>query len=197
MNRPMFLIDISVPRNIDPAVRHIDNAFLFDIDDLKVRVEQNREDRLREAEKAEQMVIEEVGILRQWFQSLEVTPTIVALKNRVDDIKRTELEKALGRLSHLSVQERELVESMASTIVNKLIHSTLVTLKTEANSSEGVAFVEAARRFFKLGESPSSMRNGLSTSSAGESDFVRADDESPVEGLTPPSVLHDPRGGGD
>ena len=197
MNRPMFLIDISVPRNIDPAVRHIDNAFLFDIDDLKVRVEQNREDRLREAEKAEQMVIEEVGILRQWFQSLEVTPTIVALKNRVDDIKRTELEKALGRLSHLSVQERELVESMASTIVNKLIHSTLVTLKTEANSSEGVAFVEAARRFFKLGESPSSMQNGLSTSSASESDFVRADDDSPVEGVTPPSVLHDPRGGGD
>jgi len=197
MNRPMFLIDISVPRNIDPAVRHIDNAFLFDIDDLKVRVEQNREDRLREAEKAEQMVIEEVGILRQWFQSLEVTPTIVALKNRVDDIKRTELEKALGRLSHLSVQERELVEGMASTIVNKLIHSTLVTLKTEANSSEGVAFVEAARRFFKLGESPSSMQNGLSTSSAGESDLVRADEDSPVEGLTPPSVLHDPRGGGD
>ena len=197
MNRPMFLIDISVPRNIDPAVRHIDNAFLFDIDDLKVRVEQNREDRLREAEKAEQMVIEEVGILRQWFQSLEVTPTIVALKNRVDDIKRTELEKALGRLSHLSVQERELVESMASTIVNKLIHSTLVTLKTEANSSEGVAFVEAARRFFKLGESPSSMQNGPPTSSAGESDCVRADDESRVEGLTPPSVLHDPRGGGD
>ncbi len=197
MNRPMFLIDISVPRNIDPAVRHIDNAFLFDIDDLKVRVEQNREDRLREAEKAEQMVIEEVGILRQWFQSLEVTPTIVALKNRVDDIKRTELEKALGRLSHLSVQERELVESMASTIVNKLIHSTLVTLKTEANSSDGVAFVEAARRFFKLGESPSSMQNGLSTSSAGESDFVRADDESPVEGLTPPSVVHNPREAGD
>ena len=197
MNRPMFLIDISVPRNIDPAVRHIDNAFLFDIDDLKVRVEQNREDRLREAEKAEQMVIEEVGILRQWFQSLEVTPTIVALKNRVDDIKRTELEKALGRLSHLSVQERELVEGMASTIVNKLIHSTLVTLKTEANSSEGVAFVEAARRFFKLGESPSSMQNGPPTSSAGESDCVRADEDSPVEGLTPPSVLHDPRGGGD
>src|SRR5215813_1737105 len=197
MNRPMFLIDTSVPRNIDPAVRHVDNAFLFDIDDLKHRVEQNRAERLQEAEKAERMVVDEVGILRQWFQSLEVTPTIVALKNRVDDIKRTELEKALGRLSHLSVQERELVESMASTIVNKLIHSTLVTLKTEANSSEGVAFVEAARRFFKLGESPSSMQNGLSTSSAGESDFVRADDASPVEGLTPPSVVRNPRGAGD
>jgi glutamyl-tRNA reductase len=196
MNRPMFLIDISVPRNIDPAVRHIDNAFLFDIDDLKLRVERNREDRLREAEKAEQMVTEEVGVVRQWFQSLEVTPTIVALRNRVDDIKRVEVEKALGRLSHLSTRERELVESMASTIVNKLIHSTLVTLKTEVNSSEGAAFVEAARRFFNLGESSSSTQNGLSTSSCGESDHGGTDDESRVEGIAPPSAIRNPRQAG-
>jgi glutamyl-tRNA reductase len=196
MNRPMFLIDISVPRNIDPAVRHIDNAFLFDIDDLKLRVERNRDDRLREAEKAEQMVTEEVGVLRQWFQSLEVTPTIVALRNRVDDIKRAEVEKALGRLSHLSVQERELLESMASAIVNKLIHSTLVTLKTEINSSDGAAFVEAARRFFNLGESSSSTQNGLSTSSCGESDHGGTDAESRVEGVTPPSVVRNPRKAG-
>jgi glutamyl-tRNA reductase len=196
MNRPMFLIDISVPRNIDPAVRHIDNAFLFDIDDLKLRVERNREDRLREAEKAEQMVTEEVGVVRQWFQSLEVTPTIVALRNRVDDIKRVEVEKALGRLSHLSTRERELVESMASTLVNKLIHSTLVTLKTEVNSSEGAAFVEAARRFFNLGESSSSTQNGLSTSSCGESDHGGTDDESRVEGIAPPSAIRNPRQAG-
>jgi glutamyl-tRNA reductase len=196
MNRPMFLIDISVPRNIDPAVRHIDNAFLFDIDDLKLRVERNRDDRLREAEKAEQMVTEEVGVLRQWFQSLEVTPTIVALRNRVDDIKRAEVEKVLGRLSHLSVQERELLESMASAIVNKLIHSTLVTLKTEINSSDGAAFVEAARRFFNLGESSSSTQNGLSTSSCGESDHGGTDAESRVEGVTPPTVVRNPRGAG-
>ena len=82
MSRPMFLIDISVPRNIDPAVRPIDDAFLFDIDDLHMRVEQNREDRLREAAKAEQMVVEEVAVLGQWLQSLEVTPTIVALRTR-------------------------------------------------------------------------------------------------------------------
>ena len=82
MSRPMFLIDISVPRNIDPAVRPIDDAFLFDIDDLHLRVEQNREDRLREAAKAEQMVVEEVAVLGQWLQSLEVTPTIVALADR-------------------------------------------------------------------------------------------------------------------
>ena len=152
MNRPMFLIDISVPRNIDPSVRHIDNAFLFDIDDLKFRVEQNRGERLQEAEQAEHMVLEEVGVVRQWLQSLEVTPTIVALKTRVEDIKRTELEKALGRLAHLPPQERALVEAMASSIVNKLIHNTMVTLKSEVTSADGAAFVEAARRFFNLSE---------------------------------------------
>lgn len=152
MNRPIFLIDISVPRNIDPSVRHIDNAFLFDVDDLKFRVEQNRGERLQEAEKAERMVVEEVAIVRQWMQSLEVTPTIVALKNKAEDIKRNELEKAMGRLAHLSPQERALVEGMASSIVNKLIHNTMVTLKTEVTTAEGAAFVEAARRFFNLSE---------------------------------------------
>ncbi len=154
MNRPMFLIDISVPRNIDPAVRHIDNAFLFDIDDLKMRVEQNREERLQEAEKAERMVAEEVVVLRQWLKSLEVTPTIVALRARTEEIKRAELEKTLGRLGHLSTHERELVQNLASAIVNKLIHGTMVTLKAEANSSDGAMFVEAARRFFCLEEAP-------------------------------------------
>jgi glutamyl-tRNA reductase len=152
MNRPMFLIDISVPRNIDPAVRHVDNAFLFDIDDLKHRVEQNRAERVQEAEKAERMVLDEVGMLREWMKSLEVTPTIVALRSRVDEIKRAEVDKAFGRLAHLSPQDRELVEGMASSIVNKLIHSTMVTLKSEVNSASGAAFVEAARRFFNLDE---------------------------------------------
>ncbi|WP_455379263.1 glutamyl-tRNA reductase [Petrachloros mirabilis] len=152
MNRPMFLIDISVPRNIDPAVRHVDNAFLFDIDDLKFRVEKNRGERLQEAEKAERMVAEEVGMVLHWLQSLQVTPTIVALKNRAEDIKRNELEKILGRLAHLPEHERAMVESMASSIVNKLIHNAMVTLKTEVASADGAAFVEAARRFFNLSE---------------------------------------------
>ncbi len=149
-NRPVFLIDISVPRNIDPAVRYVDNAFLFDIDDLKHRVQQNRAERLQEAEKAERMVVEEVVATVEWMKSLEVTPTIVALRSRVDEIKQAEVEKVLGRLAHLSPQDRELVEGLASSIVNKLIHRTMVTLKAEINSSNGPAFVEAARRFFHL-----------------------------------------------
>src|SRR3970040_669045 len=106
MNRPIFLIDISVPRNIDPAVKDIDNAFLFDVDDLEMRVEQNREERQREAVKAERMVDEGVGQILQWLKSLEVTPTIVALRHRAEEIKQAEIEKALARLQNLSAQER-------------------------------------------------------------------------------------------
>ncbi len=160
MNRPMFFIDISVPRNIDPAVRHVDNAFLFDIDDLKQRVEQNRGERLQEAEKAERMVVDEVAIVRQWLQSLEVTPTIVALRAKADEIRRLEVEKALSRLGTLSSQDREMVEGLATAIVNKLIHNTMVTLKSEVASAEGAAFVEAARRFFNLSEAGPGLVNG-------------------------------------
>jgi glutamyl-tRNA reductase len=191
MNRPMFLIDISVPRNIDPAVRHVDNAFLFDIDDLKTRVERNRGERLNEAEKAEKMVVDEVGTVRQWLQSLEVTPTIVALRARIDEIKRAELDKTLGRLSNLSETDRALVEAMASSIANKLIHNTMVTLKAEVNSSEGTAFVEAARRFFSLGDPAISNVNGGETSAsetchAPPADHPGVEEVSPSRGVKTP-----------
>jgi glutamyl-tRNA reductase len=178
-----------VPRNIDPAVRHVDNAFLFDIDDLNQRVEQNRAERLQEAEKAEHMVLEEVGVLRDWMKSLQVTPTITALRNRVDEIKQSEVEKTLGRLAHLSPGDRELVEGMASSIVNKLIHSTMVTLKSEVNSSSGAAFVEAARRFFNLEEpSGESRRVGHLTGHA-ESPEPRPEDATQEEAPPPPVRL--------
>ncbi len=181
MNRPMFLIDISVPRNIDPAVRHVDNAFLFDIDDLKHRVEQNRAERLLEAEKAERMVVEEVEILREWMKSLEVTPTIVALRSRVEEIRRMELEKVFGRLAHLSPQDREAVEGMASAIVNKLIHSTMVTLKSEISSASGAAYVEAARRFFNLDQTTPARRSGEEESSHGSCAAHPCDPSEPAQ----------------
>jgi glutamyl-tRNA reductase len=189
MNRPMFLIDISVPRNIDPAVRHVDNAFLFDIDDLTHRVEQNRAERVQEAEKAEKMVLEEVTTMLDWMKSLEVTPTIVALRSRVDDMKRAEVDKVLARLPHLSSQDRELVEGLASSIVNKLIHRTMVTLKSEVNSSSGPAFVEAARRFFSLdGQSPSSQSIEMHTESPRFHTETSA--ESGTEDPTPETSIH-------
>ena len=154
MNRPIFLIDISVPRNIDPRVREVDNAFLFDIDDLETRIEQNREERRCEAAKAERLVEAEVGVIRQWMKSLEVTPTIVALRKRVEDIKRAELEKTLSRLPHLSEEDRLAIEGLASAVVNKVLHGPLVILKAEAESASGALYIEAARRFFNLFNEP-------------------------------------------
>ncbi|RMH34918.1 MAG: glutamyl-tRNA reductase [Nitrospirae bacterium] len=150
MNRPVFLIDITVPRNIDPAVKEIDNAFLFDIDDLENHVGHNQEERRREATKAEALIQQEVETISSWLRSLEATPTIVALKKRGDEIKQAELEKALGRLGPLTERERRTIESLATGIVNKLLHGSLVTLKTEAQSHNGLLFIEAARRFFDL-----------------------------------------------
>ncbi len=189
MNRPMFLIDISVPRNIDPAVRHVDNAFLFDIDDLKHRVEQNRAERVQEAEKAEKMVLEEVTTMLDWMKSLEVTPTIVALRTHVDDLKRAEVNKVLARLPHLSSQDRELVEGLASSIVNKLIHRTMVTLKTEVNSSSGPAFVEAARRFFALDQQPAPTQS-IKTCTEPPRYQAKGSAESGVEDADPETSTH-------
>jgi glutamyl-tRNA reductase len=156
MNRPIFLIDISVPRNIDPSVKDIDNAFLFDIDDLEMRVEQNLEGRQREAGRAEAIVREEVRMMLRWLQSLAVTPTIVALRRRADTIRQEAVERAVNRLRPLGEHERQVIDSLASTIVNKLLHGSLVTLKEEADSGSHAMFVEAARRFFSLSDGPCS-----------------------------------------
>ncbi len=183
MNRPIFLIDISVPRNIDPDVKYIDNAFLFDIDDLENRVEQNREERRREAVRAEHLVEHEVEVIRQWLKALEVTPTIVAVKDRAERIKRLEVDKALGRLGGLSDDQRAAVESMASGIINKMLHGALTTLKAEADSHIGSLFIEAARRFYSVEES--------SDTSAATQDGASAEpetqkDPSPQEGQRVP-----------
>ncbi|GJL53595.1 MAG: glutamyl-tRNA reductase [Nitrospirales bacterium] len=152
MNRPMFLIDISVPRNIDPSGKDIDNAFVFDIDDLKTHVGQNQDERRKEADKAEGLVKAEVEVMLSWLRGLEATPTIVALRKRAEEIKRAEVEKVLSRLEHVSPKEQHAIEGLASAIVNKLLHGSLVTLKSEAQSKNGFVFIEAARRFFDLTE---------------------------------------------
>jgi len=160
-NRPMFLIDISVPRNIDPLVKDVDNAFLFDIDDLETHVGANREQRRKEAERAEGMVKDEVSVVLAWLRGLDAKPTIVALRKWAEAIKDTEVEKALARLGSLSSKERGTVEGLASSIINKVLHGPLVTLKTEAQSKNGVIFIEAARRFFDLPDEESSGQGTL------------------------------------
>ncbi|HEY5649212.1 MAG TPA: glutamyl-tRNA reductase [Nitrospiria bacterium] len=149
-NRPMFMIDISVPRNIDPLANRVDNVYLYDIDDLQSIVESNMEERQKEALKAEGLVSEELEALKKWLKSLEVVPTITALKAQAEEIRQVEVNKTLSRLKGLSDEHREMIEYLATSIVNKILHSPLVTLKDEAHSSNGLMYVEVVRRLFNL-----------------------------------------------
>lgn len=149
-NRPIFLIDISVPRNIDPDINKIDNVFLYDIDDLQSVVETNLKTRMGEADKGEQIVDEEVETFLKWFKSLEVVPTIVALKERMEEIRKRELERTIGKLRSLSPEELHAIEGLTSTIVNKILHNPLVALKMEAHSTNGLLYAEAVKKLFDL-----------------------------------------------
>ena len=149
-NRPIFLIDISVPRNIDPEINQIDNVYLYDIDDLQSVVDANLKERGKEALKAEKIVDEEISFVQRWIKSLEVVPTITALRKKADSIRAGELDRFRKKLSQLGPSEWESIEALASGIVNKLLHDPLVVLKDEANSSNGNLYVETARRLFDL-----------------------------------------------
>lgn len=149
-NRPIFLIDISVPRNIDPEVNQIDNVFLYDIDDLQSIVDANLEVRRREAHKAEEIISDELDGINRWIKSLEVVPTITALRARAEEIRRLEVNKFLPKMGSLTPEQQVAVEGLAASLVNKILHSPLVVLKDEANSSNGSMYVEAARRLFNI-----------------------------------------------
>jgi len=150
LNRPIFLIDLSVPRNIDPRVNELDNVYLYNIDDLESVVEANRRERAREAERAEEIITGELEATARWLKSLDVVPMIVALRDKAAAIRQAEREKLLGRLKDLTPEQREAIDRFAESLVNKLLHGPLVALKEEANSVNGVLYVEAARRLFDL-----------------------------------------------
>jgi glutamyl-tRNA reductase len=148
-NRPMFCIDMSVPRNFDPRINQLDNVYLYDVDDLSQVTEDNLDGRAREAEKAEHLVAAEVEGFWRWLERLEVVPTIVALREKVEAIRRGELEKTLGMLKDLSPKEREALDSLTAAIVNKILHTPIARLKQQDQRSEAF-FIDAARRLFDL-----------------------------------------------
>jgi glutamyl-tRNA reductase len=147
--RPMFCIDLSVPRNFDPRINAIDNVYLYDIDDLGAVAEENLGERTREAEKAEHIVTEEVESFWRWLGHLEVVPTIVALRTKMEAIRHAELQKTLSALKDLGPREREAVESMTAAIVNKILHTPITRLKQRDRRSEAF-YVDAARRLFDI-----------------------------------------------
>jgi glutamyl-tRNA reductase len=134
--KPMFIIDISVPRNIDPQINDLDNVYLYDVDNLQGIIDINIQERAREAEKAEQIVDEEIGSFLKWTASLTATPTIVALRNKAEGIRKDELEKTLKKMGPLEEKTIRSIEQLTASIVNKLIHPPTAALKAEEEDKE-------------------------------------------------------------
>ena len=148
-NRPLFVIDIGVPRNADPAIDAIDNVYRYDIDDLGAVASKNAEERAREAERGMAIVVEEQQRFDGWFAALRAVPTIRHLRDRAEAIRSRELEKALGRLE-LGDKEQAAVDALTKAIVNKILHAPVSRLKREAEREEGMAYLETARVLFEL-----------------------------------------------
>jgi glutamyl-tRNA reductase len=149
--RPLFVIDLAVPRDVDPAVAELDDCYLYDIDDLQAVVSESLSGRWREAARAESITAHEAERFRDWQASLDVVPAIASLRERAEIIRSGELAKAESRLEGLSESERRTVESLTTQIVNKLLHVPIVRLK-EAAATEGAGYVQVARHLFGLAE---------------------------------------------
>jgi len=149
-NRPLFFIDIAVPRDIDPAINRLNNAYVYDIDDLQEVVEENIEDRQKEALKGERIVDEAVIRFRQWMESLDVVPTVVALRQKMEGIAEAEIARTLHSLEHLSEPDREAINKMARSMVKKMLHDPTLFLKGRGYHEDKSAYVDFARKLFKL-----------------------------------------------
>jgi glutamyl-tRNA reductase len=150
--RPIFFIDIAVPRDVDPAVIELEGCYLYDIDDLERVVAESVAGRREEAVRAEAIVSEEADAFRAWQLSLDVVPAISSLRARAESIRREELERAEGRLASLSPTQRRAVEALTSQIVAKLLHQPTVRMKEAAAGADGVLYADAVRHLFGLGD---------------------------------------------
>ena len=151
--RALFLIDIAVPRDIDPAVNDLDNVFLHDVDDLESIVRETRKGRSAEAQKAESIVAEEVKALDAWVEARGVTPTIVALRTKARATLQAELDRSLsGRLRHLGEADRAALNSMLDAAVNKLLHAPTTHLRKAASEPRGEQMAHVLRELFELPE---------------------------------------------
>ena len=148
--RPLFLIDIAVPRDIDPGVRKIGGVFLYDLDDLKTVAEANLRERLKESAAAEALVEREVREFLDWQKAREVVPLLNELRRRAEEIRRHELEKARRRIGPLTAEQDEAIEAATTAIVNKLLHSPTVHLKEAARESDAPEQLSLIRKLLGL-----------------------------------------------
>jgi glutamyl-tRNA reductase len=151
-NAPMFLIDIAVPRNIEPTVNEVDNVFLYDIDDLQKVVDSNLKGRKQEAEEAEQIVAEEVERMVTRLKSREVVPMIVSLQEQLENLRQGELARYHGKFGALTREQEEALDQLTRSLMNKIAHGPISELRKQASQPDGHHFVNAVRKVFRLGD---------------------------------------------
>ena len=153
--RPIFFIDIAVPRDVEPAVAQVDGCFVYDIDDLTQVVEANRAQRQEEAQEAERIVSQEVLKFSQWLRSLEVTPTIAALTGKAERLRAAEVERTLKDLGGLTPEQAQALDRLTKALVKKMLHDPIMFLKSDAHSKSEESRREhlaLLRRAFRLEE---------------------------------------------
>ncbi|MGD8504558.1 MAG: glutamyl-tRNA reductase [Syntrophobacterales bacterium] len=151
-NRPLFFIDIAVPRDIDPAVNSIDNVYLYNIDDLQGIVDMNRAERVKEAARAEHIIAAEALKFDGWLRTLEVVPTIVSLREKAEEIREAEVHKTIGQLDSFSKEEIEAIEVLTQSVVKKLLHDPILFLKRTSKRTRKDLYLDVARKLFQLDE---------------------------------------------
>jgi glutamyl-tRNA reductase len=149
-NKPVFVIDIAVPRNVEPSVNEVDNVFLYDIDDLQGVVNANLEGRKKEADRAEKIVAEEVERTLARLKVQEITPTIVGLQEYFEEIRNAEMAKLLRRSNGMTAEQLEQVDQATRAIVNKIAHGPISELRKHAGDADGGQVVEFMKRIFRL-----------------------------------------------
>jgi glutamyl-tRNA reductase len=151
-NRPMFLIDIAVPRNIEPSVNGLDNVFLYDIDDLQKVVDTNLLGRKQSADEAEAIIREEVERMLARLKTREVVPTIVSLQEQLEKLRVGELTRMRARFGVLTPEQEEALIALTKGIINKIAHGPISELRRQANEPDGQHVVVAIRKVFRLGD---------------------------------------------
>jgi glutamyl-tRNA reductase len=150
--RPLFFVDIAVPRDVEPAVAELPNVYCYDVDDLTAVVEANRRERAHEARRAEDIVEREVSRFVARLGGLAAVPAIVSLRRRVDALRQAEVERALGRLRDASPETRQALEALSIALVNKVLHAPTVKLRETSEDGAGDRLASAVTELFALDE---------------------------------------------
>lgn len=150
--KPIFFIDIADPRDIEPSIEEIENAYLYNLDDLQKVANDNIKDREEEAKRAEFIVQDEVIKFVQWYRCLDITPTIVALRKKFDEIRKKELEKTFSIHPGFSDKERKSLEALTSAIINKILHEPMTLLKKSNEEASSDLYIDAIQTLFQLSE---------------------------------------------